>query len=286
MGQRTLSERELNRALLARQLLLERVDVPLTTAIERVGELQTQYAPSGYIALWSRLARFERDDLTRALHRKRVVQATVMRQTIHMVTRRDYWPLTEGIRRARRDWLERAARSSADPRAMRSLARRVERLLADGPLRRAEIVRRLGIDSTRWNGVGVYLDLVRVPPLGTWERPRADLYDLAESWIGPGTATEAEGRALLARRYLAAFGPATRTEIATWAGLKPGDVEIPRACHCVMWTTFTPAWPARSATKRSRKSPLYSEAPTRRSSGRGERVGCAKRLSMRSRSCS
>jgi hypothetical protein len=102
---------------------------------------------------------------------------------------------------------------------MPAIVRRVERLLADGPLRRAEIVRRLEIAPTQWNGVGVYLDLVRVPPMGTWERPRADLYALAESWIGPSTATEPEGRALLAKRYFAAFGPATGGAFATWAGL-------------------------------------------------------------------
>lgn len=65
--ERTLSERELNRALLARQLLLERASVPIPRAIERVGGLQTQYAPSAYVGLWSRLEGFARDDLTQAL---------------------------------------------------------------------------------------------------------------------------------------------------------------------------------------------------------------------------
>src|SRR5918999_5835390 len=68
--ERVLTERELNRALLARQLLLERADVPVPRALERIGGLQTQDARSGYIGLWSRLAGFERDHLTRALERK------------------------------------------------------------------------------------------------------------------------------------------------------------------------------------------------------------------------
>ena len=76
MAERVLSTRELNRALLARQLLLERSSLPLTRAIERVGGLQTQYAPSAYVALWSRLRDFRREALTKALEQRRVVQAT------------------------------------------------------------------------------------------------------------------------------------------------------------------------------------------------------------------
>ncbi|MEX2439641.1 MAG: winged helix DNA-binding domain-containing protein [Actinomycetota bacterium] len=222
-AERTLTERELLRALLARQLLLDRVDLPLTTAIERIGELQTQYAPSGYIALWSRLQRFERDDLTRALERTRVVQATVMRQTIHMVTRRDYRPLTEGIRRGRREWWERTARTRTDVRKLPAIAHRVEKLLADGPMKRADIVAKLDLDASQWNGVGMYVDLVRVPPMGTWDRRRADLYGLADQWLGPPDErpTEQQGLELLAKRYLTAFGPATRKDLATWAGLRP-----------------------------------------------------------------
>ena len=74
MAERVLTTRELNRALLARQLLLERSRLPLTGALEQVAGLQTQYAPSAYIRLWSSLADFRLDDLTRALERKRAVQ--------------------------------------------------------------------------------------------------------------------------------------------------------------------------------------------------------------------
>src|SRR5919109_497919 len=102
MAERTLSERELNRALLARQLLLERAKLPVPRALERVGGLQTQDAKSGYIGLWTRLEGFERDDLTKALERRSVVQATMMRATIHMASARDYPLLTEGVRVERR----------------------------------------------------------------------------------------------------------------------------------------------------------------------------------------
>src|SRR5205814_10609079 len=105
-----LTERELNRALLARQLLLERSVVPLTRAIEAVGGLQTQYAPSGYIGLWTRTTGFERSSLTRALEERRVIQGTLMRVTIHMVTRRDYRLFAAGLREDRRAWWLKVAK--------------------------------------------------------------------------------------------------------------------------------------------------------------------------------
>jgi hypothetical protein len=101
--ERVLTARDLNRALLAQQLLLERARLSLPKAMERVGGLQTQYAPSGYVGLWSRVQNFERDALTRALERRTVVQATLMRVTIHMVSAREYWLFAIGLRRPRRD---------------------------------------------------------------------------------------------------------------------------------------------------------------------------------------
>src|ERR671933_715920 len=89
---RVVTQGELNRAALARQLLLERAQTPLPRALERVGGVQAQYAPSMYIGLWTRLDGFERDTLTRALEWRAVVQATLMRSTIHLVSRRDYSP--------------------------------------------------------------------------------------------------------------------------------------------------------------------------------------------------
>src|SRR5258707_8569407 len=91
MSERVLTPRALNRALLARQLLLERSTLTITEAIEQVGGLQTQYAPSGYVGLWTRLARFRRDALTEALVDRSVIQATLLRTTIHMVSPREYW---------------------------------------------------------------------------------------------------------------------------------------------------------------------------------------------------
>jgi Winged helix DNA-binding domain len=219
-AERTLTQRELNRALLARQLLLERVRLPIPRALERIGGLQAQYAPAMYIGLWTRLAGFERDALTRALERRSVIQATLIRATIHLVSKRDYWPFAVGIREPRRRWWERVHPNR--PRDMAAAAKSLRRFLADGPRRRKEIEEFLGRE--RALGVGAYLDLVRVPPSGTWEQRRADLYAAAEDWVGPEDVAVEEARELVVRRYLAAFGPAPTTDIADWAGIPVGEL--------------------------------------------------------------
>src|SRR4051794_41887453 len=89
-AERVLTQPELNRAVLARQLLLERGRLPLPRALERVGGIQAQYAPSMYIGLWSRLDGVERDALTRALQRRSGAPATRMRATIHLASRRGH----------------------------------------------------------------------------------------------------------------------------------------------------------------------------------------------------
>jgi DNA glycosylase AlkZ-like len=219
---RTLSERELNRALLARQMLLERARTPLPRALERMAGLQAQYAPSMYVGLWSRLEGFERDQLTRGLERRSVIQGSMMRATIHLVSKRDYWPFVVGIRRPLREWWLRTHGRDLDAKGIAANDRKVRRAFDGGTLTRAELEAVLG---TRLGRAGLFLDLVRVPPSGTWERRRADLYALAEDWVGRESATENEGIDLLVRRYMQGFGPARPAEIADWASL---DVKTTR----------------------------------------------------------
>ena len=218
---RTLTERELNRALLARQLLLERSDLPMNRAVEQVGGLQTQYAPSGYVGLWARLAKFERDDLTRALEKRTLVQATLIRTTIHIVSRREYWLYAEGIRRSRQDWAMRVRALPAE-RRISSLGDRLREALKDGP----KSVKELDELAKGFIGtLGLWVDLVRVPPSGTWERRRADRLGLADDWIGPSDATEDAGLEHLVRAYLRAFGPAPWKDISSWAGVNVADLK-------------------------------------------------------------
>jgi hypothetical protein len=222
---RTLTERELNRALLARQLLLGRERVSLPRGLERIGGIQAQYAPSMYIGLWSRIAGFERGALTRALERKTVIQGTLMRITIHLVSARDYWPFALALRDSRRaSWL-RYHRGRPSEGEVAAAAKHVRRFLRDGPRRRGEIDGVIGKNSALFNGVGLWLDLVRVPPSGTWEQRRADLYAAAEDWLGPADANPDEGLELLVRRYLSGFGPASRKDIGDFAGLGAGEID-------------------------------------------------------------
>jgi hypothetical protein len=216
MTTRTLTQRELNRALLARQLLLERSSLSIPEAVQQVGGLQTQYAPSGYVGLWTRLRGFEREALTRALEDRSVVQATLLRTTIHVVSRAEFWRYVAGIRGPRRAWAIKVGPRGLDEAAMVGRAERLRAALADGPKSIKELD---GLVEGFVGLAGLWVDLVRVPPSGTWQRRRADRLGLAEDWVGPDDATEEEGLTHLVRAYLRAFGPASLRDAAAWAGL-------------------------------------------------------------------
>lgn len=228
MAERVLTIREANRALLARQLLLQRGTVPLTQALERVGGLQTQYAPSGYIGLWSRLLDFGRDSLTKALEQRRVVQGTLMRSTIHLVSAGDYPLFAAGLRKGRQEWWRRVTRKQFGDLDMERAAALVREHLAGKPRRATELKELLaarGFPPITWAGVNTWLDMIRLPPSGTWEQRRADLYGLAEDWLPPLRPTEAQGIEHLVRRYLSGFGPASLKDVANWTGL-PSAVHL------------------------------------------------------------
>jgi hypothetical protein len=222
MPDRVLSQRALNRALLARQLLLERTDQSIVGVLEAVGGLQTQYAPSGYVGLWTRIAGFRRAALTEALEDRSVVQATLMRTTIHLVSAREFWRYALGVREARRRWALRLGPGTAGETELRDGADRLRTALSAGPRSVKELA---GLVTGFIGNASLWVDLVRVPPSGTWERRRADRLGLAEDWVGPPDAAEADGLSHLVGAYLRAFGPAPWRDIALWAGISATDAK-------------------------------------------------------------
>ncbi|MEJ8279813.1 winged helix DNA-binding domain-containing protein [Pseudonocardia spirodelae] len=212
---RVLTADDALRALLARQLLTGRVATTVPRALERLCGLQTQHAPSGYLGLHARLEGFDRAALTAMLHDGRVVQAWAMRSTIHMLSARDHPRFTAAVRDEQRaDWLRlRRDVTGAD---MAAAAGVVAGAVAAGPRRQADLTAELaahGLPAGTWPGVQHWTGLVRVPPAGTWDTPRAHVY-------GPAGTREPtpEDRCELARRYLRAFGPATAPDVARFAG--------------------------------------------------------------------
>lgn len=224
--ERTLTARELNRTLLERQSLLARTKSPIPKALERIGGIQAQYAPAMYIGLHARTAGFERDRLTAALERRSVVQGTMMRVTIHLASKRDYWHWVIGIRQPRRQAWAKAAHRMGSTSGMPQLAKRLRKRLAADETITGKELKELAGSNIRANGAGLWLDLVRVPPSGTWEHRRADLYAAAEDWLGPEPEVDpAVALADLISSYLRGFGPSTRDEIANYCGLRKADIE-------------------------------------------------------------
>lgn len=223
MTEGRLGRRALNRALLARQGLLERRTEGLTVALEQVGGLQAQYAPAMYVGSWSRFEGVQRGAVTEALERRVVVQGTLMRATIHLVAAADYWPFAIATRQARRQMFLRSRRGEVTEDDMADAARALRRRLEDGSVHRREAEALVG--KARAAGVGLWVDLLRVPPLGTWERRRADLWALAEAELPAPDLDPGAAVAHLVRSYLRGFGPASRHDIASYTGLQLSDLD-------------------------------------------------------------
>ena len=214
---RTLTLRELNRATLARQLLLERARLPVPKAVERLCALQAQDAKAPYIGLWSRLDGFRKEQLTRAYERKQVARGTIFRVTVHLVSARDH-PAFALVMQGR--WNDEFANWKL-PRD--EFAERIHRLAENGPFTFAEanaVVPELP-ERYRWR-VRCLTPLVHVPPAGTWGTTRVKA-TTAERWLGMRTPEPAEAAELLVRRYLAAYGPASREDLLRFAGLRVKD---------------------------------------------------------------
>ena len=175
MTERVLTRRELNRALLARQLLLERTPVGVSKAVERLGGLQAQYSPSPYLSLDARLEGFERAQLTSALEKRQVVKALLQRGTLHIVTPRDFWAFTAARRALAADYWPPAYEKLLPKRRIAEIASATVTELHSGPLTFEEVrallrpMRPRRISTTfLWRRVQGQAPVVHVPPSGTW----------------------------------------------------------------------------------------------------------------------
>jgi hypothetical protein len=221
-----LGLRAVNRATLARQLLIERDARCAEAAVEHLVGMQAQAPFPPYTGLWTRLAGFEPDELARALLERRVVRVVLMRGTVHLVTAADACflrPLVQTIMdRDLRTNTQHARNLDGVDIAEVAAAARDE--LAERALTAKELGAAL---SERWPGVPPgslahvargRLALVQVPPRAVWGRSGHATYRTAEHWLDR-VLDPAPDPARLVRRYLAAFGPATVADMQTWSGL-------------------------------------------------------------------
>ncbi len=227
-----LDDRALNRATLARQLLLDRAKLPVVDAVAHLCGLQAQEPQEPFVGMWSRLAAFDPAALSGSLTSRNVVRTHLMRRTVHLVAAEDAlaW-------RSRHDAMLRQRvlgvyRDELRDVDLDGLAADAEELMADGePRTAAEIVREL---AGRWPGPGpralgemvvaALVPMAQAPPRGLW-RTKGGVRNVAlSSWLGrpvdPPAPDGADpvGRELV-RRYLAAHGPAATADLRAWSGL-------------------------------------------------------------------
>jgi hypothetical protein len=223
VAERVLTQRELNRATLARQLLLQRKRSSASAVIEQLGGMQAQWPPAPYVGIWSRAASFKRETLERSLVTGDVVKASLMRNTLHLVTRRDYpifWTALHDIP------------SWPDPEAIAEglrLAPLIRELALAGPLRTQEALaylereHGLDVESRRlrvWHVARTRSHVTHAPETALWSsRPRGLFAPLDV----PEPVEKLVAVREVVKRYLAAFGPASRADIATWSGMRIAD---------------------------------------------------------------
>jgi hypothetical protein len=221
---KVLSTRELGRATLARQLLLERHDLTAVEAVGRLGGMQAQEPGPPYIGLWSRIENFEARALERAIEQRKVVRATAMRGTVHLLRARDYTRVQSAIAAALEGNMARYLAARLEGVDVAALVEDGRALFANEDSMSAAALRdalaKLHPEADVRAIAAVVrtsLPLVRVPDGGRWGfTPKAPFTD-AERWIGKPLRKRPD-QAELVRRYLAAFGPASVRDAEAWLG--------------------------------------------------------------------
>jgi hypothetical protein len=221
-----LTDRALNRATLARQLLLERSASDVFGAVERLVGLQAQVPDNPYLALWSRLEGFRPEALSQLLVDRRVVRIVVMRGTLHLVTAEDALVLRALAQPVLDQELARHAEFAAPLRGVdlgpaMAFARDV---LAEQPRTGAELRAAMSERFPDQDAAALafacrnLLGLVQVPPRGLWRQRGVVRSTTVEAWLGrPLAAAPSIDDTVV--RYLAAFGPASVADVATWSRL-------------------------------------------------------------------
>jgi hypothetical protein len=224
-----LSRRALNRATLARQLLLERTNMPALDAIERLAGMQAQEARPPFVGLWTRLAEFRAEQLTDLLRSREVVRATAMRATLHLMSARDYLAIRSTLQPMLTSGMAAVLKERMAEIDMEALVQCAREHYATGPCTfdalRGYLASRMPEGDVRALAYGVrtHLPLVQVPTETRWAFPTAADFVPADVWLGQRPSPE-DRRGELVMRYLAAFGPASVADAETWSymkGLKP-----------------------------------------------------------------
>jgi hypothetical protein len=223
--EKPLSRRALNRATLARQMLLRREKVKPAKAIERLAGLQAQLARPPFIGLWSRLERFDRQSLTRAIERRDVVRGTMMRATLHLVSRGDFVAFRPVLQPMLSQSMRSVFRDGTDGWNTAALLAAARACFDKSPCTfdalRGHLRARFPKLDERAMGylVRLHLPLVQVPaPGAVWAYPGVADFAVAETWLDEKIDNGGRPHALILR-YLAAFGPATLRDFQAWSGL-------------------------------------------------------------------
>ena len=214
-----MNRRELNRATLARQGLLARESWSAVDAVERLAGMQAQDAKPPFIGLWTRIEGFDADDLRTALRKRKVVRATLMRATLHLMSARDYAEFRPALQPALDGAMQSILKARGEGIVVDDVVKAGEKLLKKGPLTFNEVrdALREQFPDVDHRALGYVvrtgIPLAMVATDDDWGFPRDSQFEPAK--VGRKDATKE-----LVRRYLAAYGPATPADMQTWSGLK------------------------------------------------------------------